>query len=176
MLRLYLLRHAKSSWNEPALKDFDRPLAPRGWNTAPLIGEYMAASGYQPTCVLCSPARRTRETLEIIEPQLPGPMEAFMNDSLYHAEPKAMLELIHAMPSRCRQLMSVGHNPATQELAVLLTGSGERKLWQSLWSHFPTAGLAVLDFDSADWSEIAPRSGHLIDFITPKALQSRGKA
>lgn len=173
MLKLYLLRHAKSSWNEPALQDFDRPLAPRGWNTAPLIGDYMAESAYHPDYALCSPARRTRETLEIIEPVLPGPIETFMNDSLYHAEPSAMLELISSMPARCKQLLSVGHNPGTQELAVLLTGSGDSKLWQSLWSHFPTAGLAVLEFNMDTWDKIRPRSGHLTDFITPKALKQR---
>lgn len=171
MLKLYLLRHAKSSWNEPALKDFDRPLAPRGWNTAPLIGNYMTDKGYHPTCALCSPARRTRETLEIIEPLLPGNIEVFMNDSLYHAEPSGLLELIRAIPPKCRELLTVGHNPATQELAVLLTGEGDRRLWQSLWSHFPTAGLAVLEFDVASWEELTPRSGRLADFITPKALK-----
>ncbi len=170
MLNLYLLRHAKSSWNEPALKDFDRPLAPRGWNTAPLMAQYMDEKKYHPDCIMCSPAKRTAETLEIVRRHIPPPAEVFMNKGLYHAEASELMELVCAAPQGAGSLLLVGHNPGIQELALMLAGKGERGLWQDLWSHFPTAALAVLQFDIGKWTGITHRSGILTDFMTPKKL------
>ena len=173
MRHLYLLRHAKSSWNEPALKDFDRPLAPRGWNTAPLMGDYMEKQGYKPDCILCSPAMRTRETLEMIQRHLNGSPEVFFNDSLYHASASGIIDLIRTLDGRYGKLLVIGHNPGIQELALLLTGRGPRHIWQAMWAKYPTAALAVLNFDLASWSDLKPRQGELEVFQTPKKLQEQ---
>ncbi len=170
MLHLYLLRHAKSSWNEPALRDFDRPLAPRGWNAAPRMGEYMKNAGYQPDTVLCSPAKRTRETLEMVQRHLATPRHIYMNKAIYHADSSNLLELIQMAPEETENLLLIGHNPGIQELALTLAGEGDRGTWQNMWSKFPTAALAVLRFDANGWRKIRARSGNLVDFMTPKRL------
>jgi phosphohistidine phosphatase len=170
MLHLYLLRHAKSSWNEPALKDFDRPLAPRGWNTAPLMGEYMGKMSYQPDTILCSPAKRTRETLDMVERHLAKPHHVFMNKAIYHADSSRLLELVRSASKNTRKLMLIGHNPGIQELALTLAGDGDRKSWQNMWSKYPTAALAVLTFGAENWPQIKARAGKLIDFKSPKML------
>jgi phosphohistidine phosphatase len=170
MLYLYLLRHAKSSWNEPALKDFDRPLAPRGWNAAPLMGGYMKKMNYQPDTILCSPAKRTRETLDMIERYLVKPHHIYMNESIYHADSSRLLGLVRSAAASTRKLMLIGHNPGIQELALTLAGDGDRKSWQSMWSKYPTAALAVLSFDTEDWPRVKARAGKLVDFKSPKIL------
>jgi len=170
MLHLYLLRHAKSSWNEPALKDFDRPLAPRGWNTAPLMGEYMQNKGYQPDTILCSPAKRTRETLDMVERHLAKPHHIYMNKAIYHADSSKLLELVRSAARNTQKLLLIGHNPGIQELALTLAGDGDRQSWQNMWSKYPTAALAVLSFDVENWPQIKARAGKLIDFKSPKML------
>lgn len=170
MLHLYLLRHAKSSWNEPALRDFDRPLAPRGWNTAPLMGAYMEKMGYQPNIVLCSPAKRTRETLDMVARHLVKPHHVFMNRAIYHADSSKLLELVRSVEKDNKRVLLIGHNPGIQELALSLAGDGDRKSWQNMWSKFPTAALAVLTFDVESWAQIKARGARLIDFKSPKML------
>src|SRR5450631_2444347 len=125
MLTLTLLRHAKSSWEEP-LDDFDRPLAPRGKKAAPEIGAALAARGLRPDLILCSGALRARETLGLVIEDLGAPApEVIYDDALYMAAPGTLLKRLHGIASAPqrdapRHVMLVGHNPGFEELALML--------------------------------------------------------
>ena len=123
MKSLLLLRHAKSSWDEPGLADRDRPLAPRGRRAAKALAGHLGQEGVQPALVLCSSARRARETLERIAPAL-GEADVTIEDGLYGATEDDLLERLRAVPDSVPSAMLIGHNPAIQALALCLAGSG----------------------------------------------------
>lgn len=170
MVTLALLRHAKSSWDAPGLSDFDRPLNERGRTAAPLIGKAMADLNLAPDLILCSSAKRTRQTLDLVLPELaPLPARCVQHiDDIYLGSPLRMLELIHQAPPDVSTLLLVGHNPGLHVLASSLAGSGNTSARERLVLKYPTAGLAVFDFDEAKWPGIAPGKGLLRAFITPK--------
>jgi phosphohistidine phosphatase len=169
MLTLSLFRHAKSSRNEPELEDFDRPLSPRGRKAAPRMAAFMRDNGIYPDLVLCSPSRRTRETWALISGALRNPPTRYSQE-LYLATPETMLDCIRATGPDVGHLMLVGHNPGTQQLAVNLIGSADRQALKALAAKFPTAGLAVITFETGAWRSIRPATGHLSLFMTPKRL------
>jgi phosphohistidine phosphatase len=174
-LRLLLLRHAKSDWSGKS-QDHDRPLAPRGKKAAPQIGVYMRENGYQPALVLCSTAERAKQTLELVVPKLEDEPETRFDRALYLAEWPALMAEIRDASARATPLLLVGHNPGLEQLAIALVlqsqTPAERERAQRLAQKFPTAALAVLDFDMADWTELKPGTGRLIDFVRPKDLRS----
>lgn len=171
MLTLSLLRHAKSSWKSPALPDPDRPLASRGVADAPLMGKAMADRGIDPDLVLCSPARRSRDTLALVLPELKVEPRVVYEDGLYHASPAQMLQRLHEIQPGSSRVMIVGHNPELQSFAIDLVGSGPKLLQDRLRQKFPTAGLAVINFPSGLWSSVSVNSGTLNLFLTPKELR-----
>jgi phosphohistidine phosphatase len=170
MLSLMLLRHAKSSWDDPALDDFDRPLASRGREAAARMGAYMTRRGLAPDLILSSTAVRARETLNLVLPHLAShPRRTFACD-LYLASPATLLAHVHKVEPATAGLMIVGHNPGMHGLAVSLAGSGETRNLKALANKFPTAALAVLTFDVQQWSDVATCGGHLAEFMVPKRL------
>jgi phosphohistidine phosphatase len=171
MLTLSLLRHAKSSWSNPALPDRERPLATRGVADAPLMGIAMAERGIDPELVLCSSARRTRDTLDLVLPELRVEPKVVYDDALYHASPGEMLQMLHAIQPGANRVMLVGHNPELQAFALDLVGSGPKQLRDRLRAKYPTAGLAVINFASGLWSSITVNSGELKLFLAPKTLE-----
>ena len=172
-MRLLLLRHAKSDWSGKA-DDHARHLSARGKRTAPRIGVYMRAKGYEPELVLCSTAERTKETLELVLPALAGQPQIRYDRSLYLAEWPVLLAEIRALASEASPVMVVGHNPGLEQLAIALAlqaqSAAERGRLQKLALRFPTAALAVLDFEIVDWSGLKPGLGRLIDYVRPKDL------
>jgi phosphohistidine phosphatase len=170
MLTLSLLRHAKSSWDDPSLKDFDRPLSERGEDAAPRIGAYMAAQGLAPELVLCSPAVRARRTLDLVLPRLPDGPTVVYEDSFYLAAPSVLLARVRRIEAKVRHVLIVGHDPGMQGLALELAGSGNAETLQWLGRKFPTAALAVIRFKAREWSKVAPGKGRLELFATPKTL------
>jgi phosphohistidine phosphatase len=168
MLTLSLFRHAKSSWADPSLEDFDRPLAPRGLKAAPMMGAFLAEQP-RPELVLCSPARRTRDTLALVA-ELIGEPRTFFPASLYLATQETLLASIGATNDTVRHLMLVGHNPGLHALATTLIGPDESPAAKSLNAKFPTAGLAVIIFQVEAWRDIVPGAGQLSLFMTPKRL------
>jgi phosphohistidine phosphatase len=172
MLTLLLLRHAKSSWDDPALEDFERPLAPRGEAAAPRMGAYVAKHRLVPDLVLCSPAVRARQTLDLVLAELPrgGPTVAY-EEGFYLAAPSVLLARLRKIDGKVARAMVVGHDPGMQGLAVELAGTGEREDLEALAAKFPTAGLAVITFKGQDWSKIGPGRGHLARFVTPRSLR-----
>lgn len=147
----------------------DRPLAARGRDAAPRMGRYLAEEGLLPDLVVVSAARRTRETWELVEPHVDA-TEIRFDARIYEAPASRLLAVVRESPSRARSVLMIGHNPGFEDLAKLLVGHGDRYAFARLTQKYPTAGLAVIDFDRENWSEIAPRSGRLDRFVTPKSL------
>jgi phosphohistidine phosphatase len=170
MLTLSLLRHAKSDWDEPAVKDFDRPLAERGEKAAPRMGAYMAQRGLSPDLILCSPAVRARQTLDLVLPHFTGGPTVTYEERFYLAAPSVLLARIRKVAKTTSHVLIIAHDPGMQGLAIELAGEGERDALQALASKFPTAGLAVLTFKVRDWAKIGPAKGRLELFMTPKTL------
>jgi phosphohistidine phosphatase len=171
MRRLMLLRHAKSDWSAGGQRDLDRILAPRGREVTPVIARYMVQHGLVADRVLVSHARRTRETWELLAPEFPKQPPFAYEPRLYEAAAKALLAVVRETASEVHTLLLVGHNPGLQELAAVLTGSGDAEARHRLMEKFPTAALAVLDFAIDDWSGVKPSSGRLDRFVTPRALK-----
>jgi phosphohistidine phosphatase len=163
MPTLYLLRHAKSSWDDPSLADHERPLAPRGQRAADLIGEHLRSAGIAPGVVLCSSAARARETLERVAPD----GEVRIEDELYGASERELLERLHQLPAELDSAMLIGHNPALQELTLMLAAEGPEL--RRVHRKFPTAALATLAFDG-DWSGLRLDAARLVEFVRPRDL------
>ena len=165
MPELLLLRHAKSSWDDPGLSDAERPLAPRGRKAAKRLARYLEREGLRPELVLCSPARRTRETLEAILPALGSP-EVGLEDGLYGADAGDLLARLRRIPARVRCAMLVGHNPALQDLVLdLCPGGGERRRVEE---KLPTGALAVLEVPA--WDALGPGRAALTRLVLPREL------
>jgi pyridoxamine 5'-phosphate oxidase len=166
MKRLYLLRHAKSSWDEPSLSDRDRPLAPRGRRAVADMAEHLRAASVRPGLVLCSPARRTLETLDAIRPVL-GDARIEVDERLYAAEAEDLLDRIRAGAGEVTSIMVIAHNPGIQDLGLALAGGGEAL--PRLRGKFATGALATLTFESA-WAELRPGAATLESFVAPRDL------
>jgi phosphohistidine phosphatase len=167
MPRLLLLRHGKSSWVEPGKPDRERPLAPRGREAAERMAQEMSTRGLLPDRILCSPARRTGETLAALLPHLPKSVDLQLVDDLYEApgDYRATITL-NGGDAAC--LLVVGHNPAIHATAVELIRPTDRKSVADIVSKFPTGALAV-DFTNP-WADIRPGRGTLSAFIRPRDL------
>ncbi len=172
MLTLALLRHAKSSWSNPTLSDRDRPLAARGLADAPLMGKAMAERGIDPELVLCSSSRRTRDTLNLVLPELRVEPKVVYEDALYHASAEEMLDVLHAVQPGANSVMLVGHNPEIHAFSLDLVGAGPKHFRDRLSAKYPTAGLAVINFASGLWKSVAVNSGTLNLFLSPKDLRA----
>ncbi len=166
--RLYLLRHAKSSWKDERLADHDRPLAGRGRRAAKAIGRHLREQGVDPELVLCSSARRARETLEGVEASL-GRGAIRIEPGLYGASPAELLALINGIVASIRSVMVIGHNPALEQLALLLARRGSTV--QELEAKFPTGALATLAFRGSGWAALDHGTADLIGFIRPRDLE-----
>lgn len=173
MKTLYLLRHAKSAWNDPSLDDHDRPLAPRGARAATLIGRHLRGEGFHPDVILCSTARRAVDTLALVTAQSgsAGPQVAAQYErGLYLSGEAALLDRLRRLPDGASTVLLVAHNPDLHNLAQDLAGHGEESLLRSLAAKFPTGALAVLTFAGDSWSDIGSRAGSLSRFVLPKKL------
>ncbi len=168
MRKLILFRHAKSDWPE-GVSDIDRPLGARGREAAPRMGQYLKDEGLLPDLVLVSPALRTRQTWELAAPPL-EPVTMRFEPRIYAAAASNLLDIVREADDAAKILMLVGHNPGMQELAARLVGYGDRYAFARLTQKFPTAGVAVLDFDAESWRDLAERSARLDRFVTPKTL------
>lgn len=167
MRTLYLMRHAKSSWDEPELSDHDRPLAARGHCATKLLAEHMLREGISPQLVLCSSARRARATLDGIAPTLGGDVEVKVEAGLYGASTGDLIERLHAISDGVESAMLVGHNPTIQSLALSLAASGQEL--ETVMQKYPTGGLATLAFESS-WQELGAGGAELVAFVRPKDL------
>jgi phosphohistidine phosphatase len=154
--RLYLLRHAKSSWKDASLDDHDRPLASRGRKASKAIGRYLRDHDIEPELVLCSSAKRARQTLERLGP---AGMDARIERELYGAGSNTLLARLRAVPDGVASVLLIGHNPGMQQLAFVLAGLDDK---------FPTAALAT--FEVKSWSAL--ETAELIDYVRPRDLDA----
>jgi phosphohistidine phosphatase len=164
--RLVLLRHAKSDW--PDVADHDRPLAKRGRRDAPRAGRWLRRCGYAPDAVVCSTARRARETWDLVAAGLGASPPVRYEPRVYDATVLALLMLVRELPGDQRTVCIVGHNPGLAELAVGLAehAAGDGGQLGRLTASFPTAAVAVLGFAGA-WAETNPGQGRLLAFAVP---------
>ena len=172
-MRLLLLRHAKSDWSKDQ-DDHNRPLSARGRKAAPAMAHFMRMKDYLPQTVLCSTAQRTRETLDLLLAAWSKKPAVRFERELYLAEWPVLLANLKNATARSSPLLLIGHNPGMEQLAVALAlqskGVAERARLQRLTQKFPTAALAVLDFDISTWRLLKPGSGQLVDYVRPKDL------
>lgn len=170
MKTLLLLRHAKSSWDDSDLDDFDRPLASRGAQAAPRIGRYMAKKLGAPGLALVSAAVRTQQTWELVAGAFdPVPATKRLRGP-YLATPSRLLATIRRVPDEVERLLLLGHNPGLETLAGQLCGSGKRRARETMAKKFPTGALAELRFDIDHWADVAAGTGELCHFVRPKDL------
>lgn len=167
MHSLYLLRHAKSSWDDPTLADHERPLAPRGRRDTKRIAKHLQRVRIEPELVLCSSATRTRETLDLLRSALATSTIA-LEEELYGASSDELLARIHIVPDSVASVMLIGHNPGLHELAVILASTGDEL--EGLEAKFPTAALATLAL-ATTWSRLAPGDATLEAYVVPKQLR-----
>jgi phosphohistidine phosphatase len=166
--RLILLRHAKSDW--PDVPDRERPLAKRGRRDAPVVGRWLRRHGYLPDVVICSIARRTRQTWERVAPELGGSPSVTFEPRAYAASAQTLLYLVRELPGTCQTAMLIGHNPAIEELASdLAEAPAAAGAPPSPGLRFPTAAVAVLEF-TGDWPDLAPTQARLLSFATPASM------
>jgi phosphohistidine phosphatase len=158
---LYLLRHAKSSWKDASLRDFDRPLKGRGRDAAKQIGKRLAHEKTQPQVVVCSPAVRTRETADIVLKHAALKADITFDERIYEASLRDLLQVVADIPDGKQVALMIGHNPGFEELVAYLSGEHLR---------MPTCALAKIRLEAASWKDVKAGEGTLEWFITLKEL------
>jgi phosphohistidine phosphatase len=162
MKTLYLLRHAKSSWDDRSLRDFDRPLNERGLKAAPKIGAYMRKEEIRPDTIISSPALRAKETTTLMG-EAAGLMSLVnFDERIYEASAQRLFEIVAGFPDRTETAMMVGHNPGFEELLAALTGASQR---------MATATLACIELKIEKWSDVAADCGQLKLLVRAKDLK-----
>jgi phosphohistidine phosphatase len=170
MKRLTVLRHAKSSWKDRELDDFERPLNGRGRRAASRVGREVAERGMRFDLVLASPAARIRETIAGVEEhhKLEAPVR--FEPRIYMARVAELMELIRALPDDVHSALLVGHNTSAERLVAKLSVDDEAGLRRRVEEKFPTAALAAIELPINSWSEVEPEQGRLVELIYPVDL------
>jgi phosphohistidine phosphatase len=174
MLRLLLLRHAKSDWSSAGTADHERQLNPRGREAAPAMGRYIVRERLMPSLVLCSSATRTRETCDLVTAEFPQHPPVHFERRLYEAAAETIIKVIAATANDVHTLLVIGHNPGLQLVALTLANRAHAKLREKLREKYPTTGLAVIDFDANAWTDILPAGGALERFVSPRDISEAG--
>jgi phosphohistidine phosphatase len=167
--RLYLLRHAKSSWDDPDQADLRRPLAPRGWKAVKALERHVRAMDVVPDLVLCSPAVRAVQTWEGVAPGLPPGTPVELDEAVYHAGAGDLLGRLRRLPPEIDSVLVVGHNPGLGNLALGLVAAGDARLRTRLETKFPTGALASLALAAA-WHDLRWGTATLVDYVVPRDL------
>lgn len=168
MANLYLLRHAKSDWEDMTVSDHDRPLSPRGVKAAAKMGRALARQGTAPEIVLCSTALRARETLELVMQagDLAWPVQ--FEPALYGASVQAILSIVRADAGAFHRALLVGHNPGFHYVARHLVYTGDSELLTALDYKYPTGAFADIELPDATLADITPSTGILKQFLRPR--------
>jgi phosphohistidine phosphatase len=161
MKTLFILRHAKSNWDNADLSDFDRPLNERGLKAAPFMGGVMKKNQFLPDLILSSPAKRAEQTAYLVKEAAGIASEIKFDERIYEASPARLLEVIGEQNENSDSILLVGHNPGLEGLLRALTGKMQP---------MPTAALAVIDLQADKWSEINSSTGNLRILIRPKEV------
>lgn len=159
MKTLYLLRHAKSSWDDPSQSDLERPLNPRGLKAAPFIGELMAKKGFSPSVIVSSPAMRAKTTAQLVKDAGSFSADIIFIKSIYAASPNALRQIVAEISNEHSSAMLVGHNPGIEGFIRYLAGQLEP---------MPTAALAVIELSIDNWNAINDDCGNLLQIFRPR--------
>ena len=159
MKTLYLLRHAKSSWDEPAQTDVERPLNRRGLKAAPFMGELMLKKGFEPAVIVSSPAMRAKTTARLLKIAGSFTAEIIFENGIYEASPNALRQVVSEISDDHTSALLVGHNPGIEGFIRYLTGAIEP---------MPTAALAVIELEIDKWVEINDGCGTLMRVFRPR--------
>jgi phosphohistidine phosphatase len=163
MKHLFVLRHAKSDWDEPGLAAHDRPLAARGLRATALLAAYLDREHIRPELILCSTARRARDTLErVVPPEARKAGTILIEPGLYGASAAELIERLRRVPAGAASAMLIGHNPSLQALVATLARDRVR-------DRFPTGTLATVTF-TCPWSQLEPACAELSGFVRPRDL------
>ncbi|MCA1764187.1 MAG: histidine phosphatase family protein [Flavobacteriales bacterium] len=161
MKRLYINRHAKSSWNHPGLSDFERPLNNRGFEDAPVMGERLKNREVKIDRFLSSPAKRAISTARIMAEYYGyDPDKIVEIPSIYHASNSMLLDIINGLDDKLESVILFGHNPGFTEIVNYLAGPQI--------SNMPTCGICCIDFDTDEWKLVSRETGKLEFFDYPK--------
>ena len=169
MHRLFVLRHAKSSWNNSSLADHDRPLAPRGVRAAAALADHVATIDPRPSLVLCSTARRAQDTLDPVRAQLPESTTVLIEDELYGASAPDIVDRLREVPEDTPSVLVVGHNPGLEDLVCGLGRDGDPELIARVQAKFPTGAFATLTF-TGPWKSLGSGPATLEAFVVPADL------
>ena len=170
MRTLTLLRHAKSSWDDSNLSDFDRLLNDRGRKAARRIGEEMKHRNMRFDHVLASPAQRVRETLDEVAGGYGDRFETEFDERIYMASVPTLLEVIRSIPDAAKSPLLVGHNPGLEQLLARLTSDDELGLRDKILGKYPTSALAVVELPTDRWRDVEDGSGTIVELILPREL------
>jgi phosphohistidine phosphatase len=168
--RLGLLRHAKSSWADPELCDFDRPLKKRGIRAAKEMGEELRRRDVGFDLVVGSPARRIVETIACFEKGYGRSLHSTFDRDIYEASALGLWQLVERASNGSRSLLLVGHQPGLQALATMLAARSDPR-HHEIREYFPTAAFVLIAFDADDWRNVEPGTGRVELFLTPRALE-----
>ncbi|MFJ1550254.1 SixA phosphatase family protein [Streptomyces sp. NPDC088246] len=166
--RLIVLRHAKSAWPD-GVPDQERPLAGRGRRDAPAAGRWLHEAHCVPDLVICSTARRTRETWGLVAAQLDASPEVVFEPRAYEASASALVALVREVPERRRTVLLIGHQPGVQDVVLSLVGGGDDEALARAREKFPTSAVAVLVLPGT-WAQLAPGTAALADFAVPRGF------
>lgn len=171
MKTLTLLRHAKSGWNDPVARDFDRPLNPKGQRAAQLIGRYLREQGLRFDRVIASPAVRVVETLAHVSDGYGQAIEPEWERRVYLASSATLLDLVNALPDDADHVLMAGHNPGLEDLVLTLVPEhADDALRAEAEAKFPTATIAEMQFDTDHWRDVAAETAVLTRFVRPRDL------
>lgn len=171
MKRLTLLRHAKSAWDDPVARDFDRPLNRRGEKAALLMGQFARAQDMRFDATVASPAVRVVQTLDRFFEGFGGPIEPRWDRRIYLASAPTLIDVVRDTPGDVDHLLLVGHNPGMEELVLaLVPDDADNALRDDVEIKFPTASLAILDLDIDDWADAGENVARLVSFTRPRDL------
>lgn len=170
MKTLTLFRHAKSGWDSPVSRDFDRPLNERGIKGAKVMGEHARSLGLSWDHVISSPAVRCTETLDGFWEGYGHIVHPNWDRRIYLASGATLLDVVHDLPDEDTTVLMCGHNPGLEDLALMLVPDGRDPLRDELEAKFPTASLAELQFDTEKWSDVKEGTARLTRFIRPRDL------
>ena len=165
-----LMRHAKSSWSSPGMDDHARPLNKRGRTAAPMMAAWLRAQGIAPDSVLGSTAERVRETIGLMadaNPDLPSPE---FRDALYHAGTVTLHQTLRGLPAACATVLLVAHEPGLSAYVEQMGGPEAPPECQRAYGHFPTAAMAILWADVADWAGWTSAATQFSQFVVPREL------
>lgn len=168
MRRLYLLRHAKSSWKLAGQLDYERGLTDRGEDDLELISQLISEHELVPDFIFCSGARRARDTLKGVAKALPSDVQVEYTDAIYQASTRDLLLVLQGVPTKYNSVLLVGHNPSIHDLSVEIARESDELV--QLAAKFPTAALAEFELDG-DWAELGEDSADLTRFTRPKQLR-----